>query len=64
MERNLNDAFALLAEMGVGDDDALGLKMKKKSADQDALTKEDEDYLDQEDVVSVPKKLQICSKRA
>ena len=59
LERNLNDAFALLAEMGVSDDgDALNLNMKKKKrsseslADPEALTAEDEEYLNREDVVS------------
>merc|ERR1719264_2202851 len=46
LERNLNDAFALLAEMGVSDDgDALNMKKKKKRsespADPEALTAED-----------------------
>ena len=58
LERNLNDAFALLAEMGVSDDgDALNMKKKKKKrsespADPEALTAEDEEYLNREDVVS------------
>merc|ERR1719499_1886824 len=55
LESNLNEAFALLAEMGVTEDD-LKIKKKKRSeaeaADPEVLTKEDKDYLDQEDVWS------------
>ena len=45
--------------MGISDDD-LNLKMKRKRsepADPEALTKEDEDYLNQEDTVSLHKNM-------
>jgi len=56
LESNLNEAFALLAEMGVTEDDLKIKKKKKRSeaeaTDPEVLTKEDKDYLDQEDVWS------------